>query len=53
MTPDDQHELLSVTQVAERLGITRQAVLKRLRKGTMRGVKVGNTWTIRADELED
>lgn len=39
-------ELLSAPQAAERLGITRQAVLKQLSRGTIVGVKVGREWII-------
>lgn len=39
-------ELLSVTEVAERLGVSRQAVLQRLDSGSLPGVKVGSTWVV-------
>lgn len=38
--------LLSVAQSAEMLEISVQAVHKRLKTGTLSGVKVGNTWVI-------
>lgn len=41
-------ELLSVTQVADALGVSRQAVLQRLESGSLSGVKVGNAWVIQA-----
>lgn len=40
--------LLTVTETAERLGITRAGVQKRLDAGTLPGVKVGSTWVIPA-----
>lgn len=38
--------LVSAAEAADRLGITRQAVLHRLEAGTLRGEKVGSTWVI-------
>ncbi|MEW6880773.1 helix-turn-helix domain-containing protein [Trueperella pyogenes] len=38
--------LVSVSGAAELLGITAQAVNKRLKSGTLSGTKVGNTWVI-------
>jgi excisionase family DNA binding protein len=39
-------ELLSVTQTAEKLGVTRQAVLQRIESGTLPARKVGTTWAV-------
>lgn len=39
-------ELASVTEAAEQLGVSRQAVLQRLEAGTLPGQKVGNGWVI-------
>ena len=39
-------ELLSVSQVAERDGLTRQAVLARIDAGTLPARRVGSTWAI-------
>lgn len=39
-------ELVSVTEAAELLGVSRQAVLQRLERGTLPGRKVGDTWAI-------
>ena len=41
-------ELLSVTEVAERDGVTRQAVLSRIESGGLAAVRVGNAWVIPA-----
>lgn len=41
-------ELLSVTQVAEYLGVSRQAVLQRLEHGSLTGRKVGSAWAVPA-----
>lgn len=38
--------LLSVTQAAERLGITRQAILARATRGTIPAQRIGNQWLI-------
>ena len=45
-------ELVSVTQAAQQLGVTRQAVLERLERGTLPGSKVGSTWVIRQAALQ-
>ena len=45
---DPVPELLSVTQVAERLGVSRQAVLQRLTAGTLPGTRVGEAWAVPA-----
>jgi excisionase family DNA binding protein len=42
---------LSVAQVAERLGITRQAVLKRIRSERLPAAKVGRSYVVPADAL--
>jgi excisionase family DNA binding protein len=41
--------LLSVAQAAERLGISRQAVLKRIRSGRLPATKVGRAYVVSAD----
>ena len=38
--------LLSVSEVAQRLGISRQAVLQRIDSGSMPATKVGTTWVV-------
>ena len=38
--------LLSATQAAEMLGITPQAIKKRIKAGTLSGTKVGNMWVV-------
>lgn len=43
---------LSVAQAAERLGITRQAVLKRIRGGRLPATKVGRAYVIPARALD-
>lgn len=40
--------LLSVTEVAERLGLTRTGVQHRIAAGALPAVRVGNTWAIPA-----
>jgi excisionase family DNA binding protein len=44
---------LSVAQVADRLGITRQAVLKRIRGGRLAAEKVGRAYIVPADALRE
>lgn len=54
MESTDRHmpALMSVTEVAAALGITRQAVLLRAGAGQLLGAKVGNTWVFRAAVVE-
>ncbi|MCB7135219.1 helix-turn-helix domain-containing protein [Cellulosimicrobium marinum] len=40
--------LVSVTDAAAQLGISRQAVLQRLKSGSLAGSKVGKTWVVQA-----
>ena len=44
-------ELLSVTEAATKLGVSRTAVLKRLESGSIAGQKIGSTWVVPADAL--
>ena len=44
--------LLSATEAAEMLGITRQRVLVLLITGKLEGVKVGNVWIVYRDGVE-
>ncbi|ROP45969.1 excisionase family DNA-binding protein [Pseudokineococcus lusitanus] len=45
-------ELLSVTEAAERLGMTRQSVLERIKAGTLAATRVGSTYAISAVAVE-
>lgn len=40
------YPLLSVTEAAEKLGVTRQAVLQRIDAGSLPAVKIGSTWAV-------
>jgi excisionase family DNA binding protein len=40
--------LMSVTEAAAELGVSRQAVLQRLEAGSLPGTKVGNAWVVQA-----
>lgn len=44
-------ELVSVTDAAAKLGVSRQAVLQRLESGSLAGQKVGKTWVIPSGNL--
>lgn len=46
-----ESDLLSVAEAAERLGITRQAVLKRIRNGRLPATKVGRAYVVEASTL--
>jgi excisionase family DNA binding protein len=48
----DEDDFVSVAQAAELLGITRQAVLKRIRTGRLRATKVGRNYVVSKDALE-
>ena len=45
------HEFVSVAQAAELLGITRQAVLKRIRTGRLQARKVGRNYIVPRDAI--
>jgi excisionase family DNA binding protein len=45
-------ECLTVTQAAELRGISRQAVLESIGRGTLKATKVGNQWLISRKDLE-
>lgn len=44
-------ELLSPKEVAERLKLSRRTVIVWLQQGRLPGIKVGNRWRVRADDL--
>ena len=46
-----EHNLLTPKQVAERLAISPKTVLDWLRAGTLKGVKVGDLWRVREEDL--
>lgn len=46
-------DLVSVTEAAAILGVTRQAVLLMAGNGQLAGVKVGATWVFRRAMVED
>lgn len=50
--PDDGHDWLSIRQVAELLGLSKAAVLKRCRRGQLAYVEHGRQLWVRRDLLE-
>ena len=46
-------ELLTVKEVAEILRITDRAMRERLRRGEIKGVKIGHNWRIEKQALDD
>ena len=46
-----EENLLSVTEAAELLGVTRQRVQVMLTTGKLEGVKVGKTWIVYRDSV--
>ena len=51
---DELHErgVLSLTEAAEALGVSRQRVHALLKSGKLDGYKVGNSWNISAESVE-
>jgi excisionase family DNA binding protein len=45
-------EFLSTSQVAERLGVSRQRALELITSGRLAAQKVGNSYIVRASDLE-
>lgn len=52
MVTSNHRREVSLREAAEYLGITKPAALKRLRRGTLEGVKVDGEWRIRLPEGE-
>ena len=50
---DGQPPAMTVSAVAEVMGLSKQAVYKWLHDGVVPGYKVGSTWFILRDELKD
>ena len=50
--PDQEHEWLSVPQVAALLGVTRPAVSGRIHRGTLPATENGGRFWVRRDRLE-
>ncbi len=48
----DDMNLLSVTEAAIRLGISRAAILRAVREGRMSAEKIGQTYVIRAADVK-
>jgi excisionase family DNA binding protein len=47
----DEKEFYSVPEFAKKLGISRIAVFKRVKKGQIRAIRIGRNWAIPSDEL--
>jgi excisionase family DNA binding protein len=45
-------DYLTVTEAAERRGLTRQAILAVIKRGTLPATRVGNHWLIHQRDLE-
>jgi hypothetical protein len=45
-------EIMSVTDAARKLGVTRSAVIKAARTGRIRGKKIGHTWALLRRSVE-
>ena len=47
----DEKEFYSVPEFAKKLGISRIAVFKKVKKGQIRAIRIGRNWAIPSDEL--
>ncbi|MBU2529556.1 MAG: excisionase family DNA-binding protein [Elusimicrobia bacterium] len=47
----DEREFYSVPEFAKRLGVSRIAVFKKVKKGQIRAIRIGRNWAIPSDEL--
>lgn len=45
--------MLSVTEAAALVGVTRQRILQMIKEGTLHGVKVGNSWALTRAEIDN
>lgn len=45
--------LLTPEEVAERLKVSRETVLRWLRNGELKGVKAGKLWRVREEDLQE
>lgn len=52
LTMRHQKQLYSVTEVADLLGVTRQAIIDRINRGTLEAEKVGETFVIPKHEVD-
>ncbi len=49
----NEREWLNTKEVAEYLGVGRMSIQRWCGSGYLRGVKIGKSWRIHRDELED
>jgi len=45
-------EIMSLTQAAARLGLSRETLKVQARRGKLRATKIGNIWTVTAAEVQ-
>ena len=45
-------QIVSVTEAAKRLGVTRSAVIKAAQAGQIKGKKIGHTWALLRRSVE-
>ena len=48
---DDKKKLLSVSEVAQLMGISRQHVIRKIKAGGIKAIRVGRGYVISCDEL--
>jgi excisionase family DNA binding protein len=49
----DTDRIYTASEVAEKLQVSKETVMRKLRKGELRGFKVGRLWRITAEGLEE
>ena len=53
MAGDVGHDMLTVAETARALGLSERGIQDRLRRGTMRGIRIGQRlWVVPRDEVE-
>lgn len=45
-------ELLTISQAAERLGLSRKTLWLQINRGTLHGQQIGHMWIVTASEVE-
>lgn len=52
MTIAESVRMLTVDEVKERLGLTRQTAYRYVEKGIIPGIKIGTLWRVREDVID-
>lgn len=49
----EEEKFLKVSEVSERFRISQNAIINKLRDGKIKGVKIGGTWRVFADQFKE